>query len=203
MRRSLATISRAASILSAALLLALALGGCGSSSSGSTGAVGSIAAKTQTVISLTSSAITGTQLPAHYTCDGANEAPPLAWGTVPSSTKEVVLFALGVTPGQTNRASSSVEWSMAGLKPELGGLNAGELPAGAFLEEASDGKRQYSICPPKGQTKHYEFVIYALPTLVSVTSHINGVKLLRNLAAGPARFRAAAAGAIAVTYKRA
>jgi phosphatidylethanolamine-binding protein (PEBP) family uncharacterized protein len=211
MRRPLEAISSAASISSAVLLLAIALAGCGSSSSpGSSSSVPStprpgssaVAAKAPTVIPLTSTAIAGAKIPARYTCDGANTAPPLKWGAVPSATKEIVLFALGVTPGQASIGSSSIEWALGGVKAEVHELAAGKLPTGAFLEEASDGKRHYSICPPRGQTKHYEFVVYAVPALVQVTREVNGVKLLHNLAEGPPNFRATAKGELSATYTR-
>jgi phosphatidylethanolamine-binding protein (PEBP) family uncharacterized protein len=199
MRRPLEAFS------SVALLLALALSGCGSSGSGSAsaGAFHPVPANGgATTISLTSTAITAGALPAQYTCDGANIAPPLKWGTVSNVSREVVLFALGLTHGATSPTSSSIEWVMAGLKPQLHGIGAGEVPSGAFLVSASDGKKHYSICPPKGETKRYEFAIYAMPPLVTVGTHINGVKLLHNLAAGPPQDRGPGKGEFVVTYRR-
>jgi phosphatidylethanolamine-binding protein (PEBP) family uncharacterized protein len=211
MRRPPAKISSAASISGAALLLALALGGCGGSSGGATaggsGSAGSIAKSAVkipggAVIPLTSSAIQNGELPARYTCDGANIAPPLKWGAVPSISGEVVLFALGVASSQSTPTSSSIEWAVAGLKPELHGIGAGELPSGAFLVAGSKGKRPYSICPPKGQTRHYRFVIYSMPPQVQVGKSIVGVKLLENLAEGPPEDRAPGKGELSVTYTR-
>jgi phosphatidylethanolamine-binding protein (PEBP) family uncharacterized protein len=211
MRRPLKAISSAASISSAVLLLAITLAGCGSSGSDSpsssnvthsTSTASTAAAKAPTIIPLTSTAIKGAHIPARYTCDGADIAPPLKWGTLPPTTTEVVVFALGVTPGQSSLASSSIEWALGGVKSEVHELTAGELPTGAFLEEASDGKRNYSICPPKGQTKRYEFVVYAVPGPVQVTNKINGIKLLQNLAEGPPQFRATGKGELSATYTR-
>jgi phosphatidylethanolamine-binding protein (PEBP) family uncharacterized protein len=210
MRRPLEAISNAASISSVVLLLAITLAGCGSSGADSPGSSSAsskssssaVTAKAVTTIPLTSTAIKGAEIPALYTCDGRNIAPPLKWGAVPPATREVVLFALGVTPGGSRLGSSSVEWALGGVKAEVHELTAGELPTGAFLEEASDGKDHYSICPPKGQTKHYEFVVYAVPALVQVTTKINGAKLLQNLAEGPPQFQATAKGELSATYKR-
>jgi phosphatidylethanolamine-binding protein (PEBP) family uncharacterized protein len=192
MRRPLGATSSTASIASAALLLAIMSAGCGSGSS--TGS-----AKKQAVIPLTSVAIKSGAIPARYTCDGADISPPLKWSGVPVGTNEVVLVALGLTP---SHAVSSVEWAIAGVKPGLDGLKAGEMPPGAFLEEASDGQRRYSICPPKGQAQLYEFVLYAVPPLIRVAGHINGVNLFHNLAEGSPQDRAPARGAFSVTYRR-
>jgi phosphatidylethanolamine-binding protein (PEBP) family uncharacterized protein len=213
MRRLLEAISSAASIPAAVLLLTIVsagvLAGCGSSAAGGSGPTGGVTATTKSLPSkpaskfpLDSVAIEGGKLPARYTCDGANISPPLKWGTIPGTSGEVVLFALGVKPGGASLASSSVEWVLAGLKPELHGVEAGERPPGSFLVENSNGKKQYSICPPKGQTRQYEFVAFAMPPLVTVGTRINGVKLLQNLAAGPPQDRAPGKGVLAVTYTR-
>jgi phosphatidylethanolamine-binding protein (PEBP) family uncharacterized protein len=185
----------------AVLLLAIGLAGCGGSGSGLSISNPTVATK-HASIRLTSTAIRTGEIPARYTCDGANVAPPLKWGAVPSSSSEVVLFALAVTPGQSPSAASPVEWAMAGLKPELHGIKAGELPQGAYLVEAGDGKKQYSICPPRGQTRHYAFVLYAMPPGIAAGTGISGAVLLRNLAEGPPADRSPARGELSVSYKR-
>jgi phosphatidylethanolamine-binding protein (PEBP) family uncharacterized protein len=220
MRRLPKAISRASWISGAPLLAAIVLAGCGGSSSGgsttsgsSTGAVGvhgsggsikrsAVRVPRGVAIPLTSSAIEHGQLPARYTCDGANIAPALKWGTVPPTSTEVVLVALGAPSAHSSTASGSVEWVMAGLKPELHGVGAGELPSGAFLVEGSNGKRKYSICPGKGQTGHYRFAIYAMPPLISVGKAINGPKLLQNLTHGSSEDLAPGTGQLPFTYTR-
>lgn len=192
MQRPLKAIRSTASISGAVLALGIALAGCGSGS----------AAKTTARIQISSSAIEGTTLPAHFTCDGANVNPPIKWSGVPSGTKELALFAVGKPPAGSANASSTIEWALAGINPSLGEVKAGKKPAGAFLEEASDGKRHYSICPPKGQTRLYAFALYALPEHVTVTAQISGVALYHNLAEGKPEFRAPAAGAITASYTR-
>ena len=186
-------IRGAARVASACLALALALGGCGSSTAGG---------KAEVAIPLTSTAFEGGKLPARFTCDGANISPPLRWGSVPSASAEVVLFAIGKPASASTHVSSTIEWAMAGIKPGLHELKAGEVPHGAFLEQASDGKRQYSICPARGQTRFYAFAVYALPEKVKVTPKINGAALFHNLAEGPPKFRAPGSGAFTVTYTR-
>lgn len=193
MRRAPGSISSAAALASTALLTVVALAGCGGSGSGAT------TARPPSAVALSSTAIQGGKIPARYTCDGADIAPPLTWGAVPSTVKELVLLAIGVTAAH---AVKSVEWAVAGIKPQLHGLAAGKLPAEAVLEQASSGKRQYSICPPKGQAQLYEFVLYAMPGQITVGPGINGENLLHNLNEGPPVDRSPATGAFYASYTR-
>jgi phosphatidylethanolamine-binding protein (PEBP) family uncharacterized protein len=193
MRRPLKAISSTASASGAVLLAAIALAGCGSS--GGTAGGGSA-----TTIPIATSAVEGGELSAHYTCDGANVSPPLKWGKIPAGPREIVLFAIG--KGEAGSPASTIEWAMAGLKPNVHELAAGKVPKGAFLEEASDGKRHYSICPPKGHTRIYAFAIYAVPEKIIVTHNVDGATLYHNLAEGKPEFRAPAVGELTASYTR-
>jgi hypothetical protein len=154
-------------------------------------------------IPLTSPAIKGARLPARYTCDGADVAPPLRWGVLPSETREVALFALGLTPNESGRLSVSIDWSMAGVDPALHGLAAGETPRGAFLETTSSGARRYSVCPASNEPVQYAFAIFAVPSAVKVTPRISGLALFNDLAVPGSAYRAPASGQIPTIYKRA
>ena len=178
----------------AALLSALALGGCSS--------VGANGAPKAVNIPLTSSAIHGSQLSAAYTCDGKDISPPLKWGAVPSSVEELALFALEVGPRTAGRYTLTVDWAMAGVAPALHHLGAGELPRGAFVLEANDGKRRYSICPARGTTTHYEFALFALPIGVHAAPQLRSVTLLSNLSSSTPQTAAPADGAFLVRYTR-
>jgi phosphatidylethanolamine-binding protein (PEBP) family uncharacterized protein len=185
-----------------ALLSALALTGCGSSSSSSGKVAGPPPTSSGKVagVRLTSSAIQHGQLAALYTCAGKDISPPLTWGAVPSTVRELALFALE-SPSQTGHPPA-VEWVMAGVKPALHHLNAGEVPQGAFLLSAGTGKRKYSLCPPKGQTKHYEFALYALPKGAHASPELSGEVLLANLLNPNPLFQSPATGILTATYTR-
>jgi hypothetical protein len=185
------------------LLVAIALAGCGSSAAGGAGAGGAeVAAKKAALIPIESASIHGGALPARYTCDGANVFPTLKWGTVPTRATELVLFALDVTSAGSSVGASSVEWAIAGLNRNQHTLSPSRLPAGAFLVPNSNGRKGYSICPPKGKIRRYEFAVYAMPPPYTVGPTITGPKLLENLAEGPPQYRAVGQGALFVTYKR-
>jgi phosphatidylethanolamine-binding protein (PEBP) family uncharacterized protein len=155
-----------------ALAAMLALAGCGNSGAGShptstTASPGRTSTATERArkspITLAISAIGGTgeghlPIPARYTCDGANISPALRWGKVPVGTRELVLFIAHLSRGEFH-----FDWSVAGLKPALGGLAAGSLPAGAVVGRGSHGQSAYSVCPTKGVKQSYGVVLLAMP----------------------------------------
>jgi Raf kinase inhibitor-like YbhB/YbcL family protein len=112
---------------------------------------------TITKFSLTSSAIRdGQAIPMEYTCDGADQAPPLAWGDPPAGAKS---FALVVddpdAPSGTFR-----HWGAFNIP-----ASARSLQPGSFDEAVNDfGKPGYGgPCPPKGHgPHHYRFKLFAL-----------------------------------------
>ncbi len=184
----------------ATVVAAVALSGCGGS--GTTAASTAPAVAKVVAVPFSSSAIHGAELPAVYTCDGRDISPPLSWGAMPSGIEELALFALGVTRGRSGRPSITVEWAVAGVTPATHSLGAGALPPGAFVLEAGDGKRRYSICPAKGQAARYEFALYALPIHIRATPRISGAQLLHNLTESIPQYRAPASGELSTTYKR-
>ncbi len=100
----------------------------------------------------------GGQLPTQFTCDGADQSPPLAWSEPPAGTKS---FALVVddpdAPSGTFR-----HWGAFDIP-----ASARDLPAGASsMPQARNdfGKPGYGgACPPKGHgPHHYRFKLFAL-----------------------------------------
>jgi phosphatidylethanolamine-binding protein (PEBP) family uncharacterized protein len=179
------------------LLAAIALGGCGGANTSTNGL-----APAPVSVSFTSSAIHGDKLPALYTCDGKNIAPPVSWGNVPSGVEELALFALGTRTNKLGQTALSIEWAMAGVQPALHHLNAGEIPHGAFLESDSTGQQRYSICPKKGETKRYSFVLYALPRGSRASRGFPGPNLFRNLTTVTAGLETQVNGAFPAHYTR-
>jgi hypothetical protein len=93
-------------------------------------------------ISLSSPALSasGTQLPARYTCAGADESLPLHWSQVPAGTQELVLFVVSEQPVDRKLF---FDWALGGLNPSLQGLGAGQLPAGATIGRNGYGHEAY------------------------------------------------------------
>jgi phosphatidylethanolamine-binding protein (PEBP) family uncharacterized protein len=195
MRQQLRAIS------GAVLLAMLALAGCGGISSGD----GSSSSPTAlTKITLDSPALTGTSLPARYTCDGENIPPPLQWGAVPPATRELALFLLALKPTHVaGEYSISVEWAVAGLDPGRHSLAAGHLPPGVRIGRASHGRTRYSLCPQKGTTAHYQFELYAVPRTLTIPANFQALQTLSKLATGDTSTTASARGGFTVSYARA
>jgi phosphatidylethanolamine-binding protein (PEBP) family uncharacterized protein len=107
---------------------------------------------------------------ARYTCDGDDISPPITWSKIPPGTAELDLFAFNTNPVHGKNFG---DWAVAGLKPSLHGLSAGKLPAGAVVGRGDSGKVGYSICPPKGATVNYLFILYAVPHKIPAVSGFN------------------------------
>jgi hypothetical protein len=111
---------------------------------------------TATPFALTSEAFAdGQAIPILFTCDGADQPPPLAWSDPPQGTRS---FALIVddpdAPGGTFR-----HWAAYDIAPSARSLG------GNLIQAANDfGKTSYGgPCPPKGHGPHrYRFKLLAL-----------------------------------------
>lgn len=130
-------------------LLAVALTGCSASQEAA-----------MTDFKLTSSAFTdGQPIPVAYSCEGADQPPPLEWSDVPEGTKG---FALVVddpdAPSGTFR-----HWGAYNVPASARGM-----PAAAELAEVENdfGRTGYGgPCPPRGHgPHHYRFKLFALDT---------------------------------------
>jgi len=151
-------------LITLALALALvALASCGSNGNAVNQTNGGTAVENATLakLQLSSSAFQdGQPIPSQYTCDGANQPPPLQWGEPPAGTKS---FALVIddpdAPGGTFR-----HWGVFDIPASARSIGGGQR-VGA--EVANDfGKPGYGgPCPPKGHgPHHYQFKLFALDT---------------------------------------
>ncbi len=101
----------------------------------------------------------GAEIPAVYTCDGSDTAPPLSWSGMPAKTKSLVL----VVDDPDAPGGTWVHWVVYNLPPVAGKLAAGgALPKGALLGKNSWKKAAYGgPCPPSGRHR-YSHRLYAL-----------------------------------------
>jgi Raf kinase inhibitor-like YbhB/YbcL family protein len=140
-------------------LLGIALASCGARDRTANDNEGGRAVEnaTLTKLTLTSGAFqNGQPIPVQFTCDGANQTPPLAWGEPPAGTKS---FALVVddpdAPSGTFR-----HWGAYDIP-----ASARAIPASGFAQATNDfGKPGYGgPCPPPGHgPHHYHFKLFAL-----------------------------------------
>jgi phosphatidylethanolamine-binding protein (PEBP) family uncharacterized protein len=183
-----------------ALTLAAVLAGCASTAATTSGGGGGGPALS---IALSSQALRSRYMPALYTCDGKDVSPPLEWGSLPSGTGEVVLYALGIKPVPKQGNLITVEWALAGVNPDLHRLAAGQVPRGASLGLTFHHKRAYSLCPPKGTTARYQFMLFAVPRGIKISPEFEGQQILEALSTRGAEYSAKAEGAFVTFYKRA
>jgi hypothetical protein len=106
----------------------------------------------------------GGEIPAEYTCDGADISPPLAWSDLPDGTRSLVLIVEDPdAPSGTFR-----HWVAYDIPPGARGLDRGygpSRPASGFREARNDfGKPGYGgPCPPRGHgVHHYHFRLLAI-----------------------------------------
>jgi Raf kinase inhibitor-like YbhB/YbcL family protein len=115
--------------------------------------------KAVTQFTLTSDAFAnGQPIPAQYTCDGADQSPPLDWSEPPAGTKS---FALIVddpdAPSRTFR-----HWGAYDIPAAVRSIPAGQALGTQAVNDF--GKPGYGgPCPPKGHgPHHYRFKLLAL-----------------------------------------
>ena len=114
------------------------------------------------VFTLTSTAFEPrTDIPARYTCDGADVSPPLAWSGAPDGTVSLVLMV------HDPDARGFTHW----LAYDIPGGQRGSLPEAVAPDAPSPrqgrndfGKAGYGgPCPPAGTgTHHYVFGLWAV-----------------------------------------
>ena len=123
-------------------------------------------------LSITSSAFTnGGDIPARYTCQGKDIAPPLQWTGVPGEAKSLVLIVDDPdAPDPDAPRMTWVHWVLYNIPPKAEGLpeaaTASDLPAGTG-EGLNDWKRTGygGPCPPIGRHRYFH-KLYALDTLL-------------------------------------
>jgi Raf kinase inhibitor-like YbhB/YbcL family protein len=146
----------ARTLVPALLLAGLASCGAGDRAGNQSSGEGPMENATIATFALTSEAFTnGQAIPNEFTCDGADQPPPLAWDEPPEGTRS---FALIVddpdAPSGTYR-----HWGAYDIPASA------RSPGGDFPQAVNDfGKTGYGgPCPPPGHGPHrYRFKLFAL-----------------------------------------
>lgn len=135
----------------------------------------------------------GEPIPARFTCDGAGDAPPLAWAGVPEDAAAVSL----VVDDPDAPRGTFVHWVVLDLPVDATGLPGASVPAGAVQARNSAGRPSYfGPCPPSG-THHYRFTVYALSERTGLRDGVDLDTALRVV-----RSTATAQGQLVGTYAR-
>jgi Raf kinase inhibitor-like YbhB/YbcL family protein len=114
-------------------------------------------------------------IPAHYTCDGSNVSPPLAWSGAPANTQSFVLIVDDPdAPDPQAPETVWVHWVICNLPPDCHALAEAiaALPDGAFACGNDFQRTHYGgPCPPIGRHRYF-FKLYALDILLPPLAHV-------------------------------
>lgn len=113
----------------------------------------------------------GGSIPKQYTCDGADQSPPLAWSEAPAGTQGLALIVEDPdAPGGT-----FIHWVLYRIPPQPTTLSAALPKQAEFPEGMRQGRNSFrrvgygGPCPPRGSTHHYHFRLYALAQPLELT----------------------------------
>lgn len=122
--------------------------------------------------SLQSSAFqNGGTIPRQYTCDGADQSPPLSWSDQPAGTRSLAL----VVEDPDAPRGTFVHWVLYNLPPEPPELAAGVPHQAVLPNGARQGRNDFrrvgygGPCPPRGPAHRYVFRLYALDAPLELT----------------------------------
>jgi Raf kinase inhibitor-like YbhB/YbcL family protein len=113
----------------------------------------------------------GGSIPRQYTCDGADQSPPLAWSDLPAGTKSLSLI---VEDPDAPRGTFT-HWVLFNLPPEPAELPAGVAKQTVLPNGSKHGRNDFrrggygGPCPPHGQAHRYFFRLFALDAPLNLT----------------------------------
>jgi Raf kinase inhibitor-like YbhB/YbcL family protein len=100
----------------------------------------------------------GGEIPAKFTCNGANVSPEIAIGSVPKAAKSLVL----IVDDPDAPSGLFTHWLAWNIDPQTTKIAENSAPAGAVQGTNDFSKRAYGgPCPPSG-THRYFFKVFAL-----------------------------------------
>ena len=99
----------------------------------------------------------GANIPAQYTCDGANTSPALQIQGVPAEAKSLVL----IMDDPDAPTGLFTHWMVWNMDPKMGAIGEGGTPAGTNGRNDFGENHYGGPCPPSG-THRYFFRILAL-----------------------------------------
>jgi Raf kinase inhibitor-like YbhB/YbcL family protein len=127
------------------------------------------------------------EIPAQYTCEGADVSPPLAWSGVPDRARSLALVVDDPdAPDPAAPKRTWVHWVLYNLPATSTGLPEGAHP-GTLWPGAHDGKNDWKKpgwggpCPPIGRHR-YVFKLYALDTTLPAAGSFTKPDLERAMA---------------------
>ena len=111
-----------------------------------------------------------TMIPAQFSCNGANQSPPLLWYNVPANTQSLAL----VVNDPDAPDGVWTHWILFNIAPTMTKLDLGAgSPAGSSNAKNSWGKAYYQgPCSPIGAHR-YAFDLYALDKVLDLNNGVD------------------------------
>lgn len=106
------------------------------------------------------------EIPAVYTCDGANRSPALSWTGIPEASRSIAL----IMEDPDAASGTFTHWLIVNIPPDRAGLPEGVPPRHALPDGSMQGMNSFrragygGPCPPPGKPHRYFFRVYALGT---------------------------------------
>jgi len=114
------------------------------------------------------------KIPSRYTCNGANISPPLSFAEIPPGTESLVLIVedLDATNG------TWVHWLVWDINSQTAEVQEDSVPDDGTEGTTSFGTTGYGGPCPSSGTHHYIFKLFAMDTLLGLTSEAQKDELL-------------------------
>ncbi len=118
------------------------------------------------------------EIPRTFTCDGANNNPPLIIEDVPKEAQSLVLI---VDDPDATGGRIFTHWIIWNISPEIGEIRGGEAPRGAIEGRNDLGDEKYGgPCPPFASKPHrYMFKLFALDKILDLPAGSEKEKIER------------------------
>ena len=123
----------------------------------------------------------GAEIPKQFSCEGADQSPPLSWSGAPEGTKSFALIA----DDPDAPVGTWVHWVLYDLPGDTTELRQGlrtdeTLPNGAKHGVNDFRKTGYGgPCPPPGKPHRYFFKLYALDASINLNPRATKADVLR------------------------
>lgn len=115
------------------------------------------------------------RIPDKYGCRDLDVNPPLQLSGVPANALSLAL----IIDDPDAPSGDWVHWLVFNIDPKTLNIKENSVPAGASLGMTSSGEASYSgPCPPSG-IHHYHFKLYALDSILNLTSSADKSALLK------------------------
>jgi hypothetical protein len=111
------------------------------------------------------------EIPARFTCDGANVSPALTWKNVPEGTRSLALIVSDPdAPDPKAPKTIWTHWVLYNLPPDSHGLREA-IPSKGLPPDTAEGKNDWGKkgyggpCPPIGRHRYFH-TLFALDALL-------------------------------------